>query len=57
MGVKRFVMVPSPRIPAPRPPQALLLSGLAAIEKNPSAMVDASNREAAHAMKLKALDL
>ena len=37
----------------------VLLDGgdIAAIEKNPSAIVDVFNREAAHAMKLKALEL
>jgi hypothetical protein len=32
-------------------------SDISAIEKNPSAIVDAFNREAAHSMKLKALEL
>jgi len=37
----------------------VLLNGkdITAIEKNPSAIVDAFNRVTAHAMKLKALDL
>jgi hypothetical protein len=44
--------------PAPNH-RLLLLSGkvIAATAKNPSAIVDVFNREAAHAMKLKSLEL